>query len=79
MNLPKRDAKGRFISSNTVKSKNLAKNSKKLDLIGILNTIKRQNDEIKRLNKEVNFWRVMSVIFIVITFISFLAYLQVGY
>lgn len=79
MNLPKRDAKGRFISSNTVKSKNLAKNSKKLDLIGILNTIKRQNNEIKRLNKEANFWRVMSVIFIVIAFISFLAYLQVGY
>lgn len=77
MNLPKRDAKGRFISSKGKKS--VSNDNAKIELIGMANTIKKQDTEIKRLNKEVNFWRVMSVIFIVIAFISFLAYLQVGY
>lgn len=77
MNLPKRDAKGRFISSKSKKS--VSNDNAKIELIGMTNTIKKQNAEIERLNKEANFWRIMSVIFIVIAFVSFLAYLQVGY
>lgn len=77
MNLPKRDAKGRFISNKNKKS--VSNDNAKIELIGMANTIKKQDAEIKRLNKEANFWRVMSVIFIVIAFVSFLAYLQVGY
>lgn len=78
MNLPKRDAKGRFISS---KNKTTSANAKKVnvDLIGMANKIKQQDDEINRLNKEVNLWRIISVIFAGLSLSLFLIYLQVGY
>lgn len=76
MNLPKRDAKGRFMSSNTNKSENLQKNNEKLDLIAMANTIKKQNDEINRLNREVNFWRITSAVFAVSSLILFFAYFK---
>lgn len=77
MNLPKRDEKGRFISSKNKEKKTT--NKLNVELIGMANTIKKQDDEIKRLKKEANLWRIISVIFAALSLFLFLVYLQVGY
>lgn len=77
MNLPKRDAKGRFISNKNKKS--VSNDNAKIELIGMANTIKRQNDEINMLNREANFWRITSAIFAVASLISFFAYCRMWF
>lgn len=65
-----RDKNGRFMSSKSVKEKS------SLDFIGLNNTIKKQDERIQELKKDVCAWRVIALIFVALSVfqLGFFAY-----